>query len=92
MATLRSGPVDLCDQILLVQRWRSSGLARIAHTGYTGEAGFEIYVPPAEASHWHRVMDAGGNSASSPAARRPQHARLRPRWRSPAMIDASHAA
>src|SRR6266567_812227 len=34
--------------------------ARIAHTGYTGEAGFEIYVPPAEAARiWHLVMDAG---------------------------------
>ncbi len=34
--------------------------ARIAHTGYTGEDGFEIYVPPAEAERmWKLVMDAG---------------------------------
>lgn len=34
--------------------------ARIAHTGYTGEDGFEIYVPPAEAERmWHEVMKAG---------------------------------
>jgi aminomethyltransferase len=34
--------------------------ARIAHTGYTGEDGFEIYVAPAEAERiWRLVMDAG---------------------------------
>ena len=34
--------------------------ARIAHTGYTGEDGFEIYVPPSEAARiWQLVMDAG---------------------------------
>jgi aminomethyltransferase len=34
--------------------------ARIAHTGYTGEDGFEIYVDPAEAERiWRLVMDAG---------------------------------
>jgi len=34
--------------------------ARIAHTGYTGEDGFEIYVPPAEAVRlWSEVMRAG---------------------------------
>src|SRR5208283_2930378 len=31
--------------------------ARIAHTGYTGEDGFEIYFPPTEAeSIWTRVL------------------------------------
>src|SRR5208283_2778519 len=34
--------------------------ARIAHTGYTGEDGFEIYFPPTEAeSIWTRVLEAG---------------------------------
>lgn len=34
--------------------------ARIAHTGYTGENGFEIYVPPETAADiWQRVMSAG---------------------------------
>jgi aminomethyltransferase len=34
--------------------------ARIAHTGYTGEDGFEIYVAPSEAARmWQLVMDAG---------------------------------
>ena len=34
--------------------------ARIAHTGYTGEDGFEIYVAPDEAERiWRLVMDAG---------------------------------
>lgn len=33
--------------------------ARIAHTGYTGEDGFEIYVPPGSAPDiWRRVMSA----------------------------------
>jgi aminomethyltransferase len=34
--------------------------ARIARTGYTGEDGFEIYVPPAEAPKiWNEVFGAG---------------------------------
>jgi aminomethyltransferase len=34
--------------------------ARIARTGYTGEDGFEIYVPPEEAPRiWDEVLDAG---------------------------------
>jgi len=34
--------------------------ARIAHTGYTGEDGFEIYVAPAEAERiWNEVLNAG---------------------------------
>ncbi len=34
--------------------------ARIAHTGYTGEDGYEIYVPPSEGPRlWGEVMAAG---------------------------------
>jgi len=34
--------------------------ARIAHTGYTGEDGFEVYVAPAEAVRiWNELMAAG---------------------------------
>lgn len=34
--------------------------ARIAHTGYTGEDGFEIYIPPESASQiWNDVFEAG---------------------------------
>jgi aminomethyltransferase len=41
---------------------------RIAHTGYTGEDGFEIYVPPAEAARiWNLVMDAGTEFGIKPA-------------------------
>jgi len=41
--------------------------ARIAHTGYTGETGFEIYVPPAEAERiWKLVMDAGAEFGVKP--------------------------
>jgi len=41
--------------------------ARIAHTGYTGEDGFEIYVPPAEAERiWKLVMDAGAGFGIKP--------------------------
>jgi aminomethyltransferase len=38
----------------------SGAEARIAHTGYTGEDGFEIYVPPPEAARlWNEVLRAG---------------------------------
>ncbi len=34
--------------------------ARIARTGYTGEDGFEIYVPPEAAAHlWEEILGAG---------------------------------
>lgn len=38
----------------------SGAPARIARTGYTGEDGFEIYVPPAEAPRiWNELLEAG---------------------------------
>ena len=41
--------------------------ARIAHTGYTGEDGFEIYVPPAEAERiWKLVLEAGAEFGIKP--------------------------
>jgi aminomethyltransferase len=41
--------------------------ARIAHTGYTGEDGYEIYVPPAEAERmWQLVRDAGAEFGIKP--------------------------
>jgi aminomethyltransferase len=42
--------------------------ARIAHTGYTGEDGFEIYIPPSEAPRiWNEVLRAGGEFGIKPA-------------------------
>jgi aminomethyltransferase len=41
--------------------------ARIAHTGYTGEDGFEIYVPPADAERmWQLIFDAGAEFGIKP--------------------------
>jgi aminomethyltransferase len=41
--------------------------ARIAHTGYTGEDGFEIYVPPEHAERiWGEVMSAGAEFGIRP--------------------------
>jgi aminomethyltransferase len=41
--------------------------ARIAHTGYTGEDGFEIYVPPADAERqWTLIMNAGAEFGIKP--------------------------
>jgi aminomethyltransferase len=38
----------------------SGAPARIARTGYTGEDGFEIYIPPAEGPRlWNEIMEAG---------------------------------
>ena len=42
----------------------------IARTGYTGEDGFEIYVPSDEATStrvWNEILEAGKNSELSPA-------------------------
>jgi aminomethyltransferase len=41
--------------------------ARIAHTGYTGEDGFELYVPPSEAERvWNEIMRAGAEFGIKP--------------------------
>ena len=41
--------------------------ARIAHTGYTGEDGFELYVAPTEAQRiWNEVMKAGAEFGIKP--------------------------
>jgi aminomethyltransferase len=38
----------------------SGASARIARTGYTGEDGFEIYIPPEQAERiWNDILDAG---------------------------------
>ena len=62
-------PVDLAS---IKYYWFADGdvcgiPARIARTGYTGEDGFEIYVPPAEAERvWHEVMQAGSEFGIKP--------------------------
>ncbi len=41
--------------------------ARIARTGYTGEDGFEIYIPPDEAARiWNEILDAGSEFGIKP--------------------------
>jgi aminomethyltransferase len=41
--------------------------ARIARTGYTGEDGFEIYIPPAEAPRlWEEILAAGAEFGIRP--------------------------
>ena len=55
-------PVDLAP---IAYYWFADGTvsgapARIARTGYTGEDGFEIYVPPADAPRiWTELLEAG---------------------------------
>jgi len=42
--------------------------AIVGRTGYTGEDGFEIYVPPARAAKvWRRLMEAGRSEGLAPA-------------------------
>jgi aminomethyltransferase len=42
--------------------------ARVAHTGYTGEDGYEIYIPPSEAVRvWNEVLHAGAEFGIKPA-------------------------
>src|SRR6516165_7245893 len=41
--------------------------ARIAHTGYTGEDGFEVYVAPSEAERiWNELLRAGAEFGVKP--------------------------
>jgi aminomethyltransferase len=70
-ATLRKlTPVDLA---AIKYYWFTDGEvcgtpARIAHTGYTGEDGYEIYIPPAEAERiWNEIMKAGAEFGIKPA-------------------------
>ena len=62
--------VNLAD---LKYYWFTSGevanvLATISRTGYTGEDGFEIFVPPASAERvWNAVLDAGKSAGVVPA-------------------------
>jgi aminomethyltransferase len=70
LATLQKlTPVDLAT---IRYYWFTDGEvagtpARIAHTGYTGEAGFEIYIPPSEAGRiWGLVLEAGAEFGIKP--------------------------
>jgi glycine cleavage system T protein (aminomethyltransferase) len=62
-------PVDLAS---IKYYWFTDGEvcgtpARIAHTGYTGEDGFELYVPPGEAERvWNEVLRAGAEFGIKP--------------------------
>ncbi len=39
----------------------------VARTGYTGEDGFEVYLPPSEAERtWHALLEAGANESIVP--------------------------
>src|SRR3954454_24978393 len=41
--------------------------ARIAHTGYTGEDGYELYIPPSEAERvWNKILEAGAEFGIKP--------------------------
>ena len=69
-ATLQKlSPVDLSG---IKYYWFADGEvcgtpARIAHTGYTGELGYEIYVPPAEAARiWGELLQAGAEFGIKP--------------------------
>ena len=43
--------------------------ATVSRTGYTGEDGFEIFVPPQSADKvWQAILASGGPSASFPPA------------------------
>jgi aminomethyltransferase len=45
----------------------SGATARIARTGYTGEDGFEVYMPPAESVRlWEEILAAGAEFAIKP--------------------------
>ena len=61
-----------CNQI---RQARSGSSLLVARTGYTGEDGFELYLPAAGAvTVWRR--HSGGRRAAGPAAHRPGRTRL----------------
>lgn len=63
-------PVDLSAIKYYWFRWgRVEGIeAIIARTGYTGEDGFEIYIPPSESERlWNRLLDLGSSEGLVPA-------------------------
>ena len=50
----------------------------ISRTGYTGEDGFEVFVPPASAERvWDAILAAGATRADSGRPRRARHAAAR---------------
>jgi aminomethyltransferase len=61
-----------CDLGAIRYYWFKDGMiagtpSRIARTGYTGEEGFEIYIPPADAERiWSEVMAAGAEFGIKP--------------------------
>jgi aminomethyltransferase len=65
----RLTPVDLS---AIKYYWFTDGIfagvpARIAHTGYTGEDGFEVYVAPEHAvAVWNAIMEAGKSEGIKP--------------------------
>jgi len=62
-------PVDLA---AIKYYWFTDGVvggipARIAHTGYTGEDGYEVYVTPGEAVNiWGQIVEAGAEFGIKP--------------------------
>jgi aminomethyltransferase len=70
MATLQK--LTAVDLAAIKYYWFADGKvdgapARIAHTGYTGEVGFEVYVPPEESERiWKRVCEAGAEFGIKP--------------------------
>ena len=50
-----------------IEGMTSGATARIARTGYTGEDGFEIYLPPADAPRiWDEILAAGADFGIKP--------------------------
>ncbi|MBV8071810.1 MAG: glycine cleavage system aminomethyltransferase GcvT [Acidobacteriaceae bacterium] len=70
LATLQKlTPVNLSDikYYWFVDGQVSGAPARIARTGYTGEDGFEIYLPPSEAERiWNEILASGAGFGIKP--------------------------
>jgi aminomethyltransferase len=64
---LTSTPLAQIGYYYFVDGVVSGAAARIARTGYTGEDGFEIYIPPEEAPRlWDQILEAGAQSGILP--------------------------
>ena len=68
LAPLTSAPLDRLPRFSFVEGAVAGRTALIAHTGYTGEDGWELYCAPGDAAFlWESILEAGRAHGIAPA-------------------------